>query len=474
MTLADIRFGTDGWRGLIARDFTFDNVARCAQGVASHLHQQGLASQGLVVGYDTRFASRQFAERVAEVAAGNGIPVFLAQQPAPTPVVSYQVLVRQAAGAVIVTASHNPALWNGLKFKPHYAGSATEEVTNAIEAHVQALGLNAPRSMGLEDGRAKGLVQDFDPMPDYLSRLSSLVDLEAIAATSLKVQVDNMHGAGAGYLSALLRGGAISLTEMRTAVNPSFPGMAQPEPIERNLGALSEAVVASGADVGIAFDGDADRLGVVDEQGTFLTPLQVYALLCLYLLEVEGKRGAIIKSLTNTAMTYRLAEQYGVEVRETPVGFKHISPLLLQESVLIGGEESGGYGFRGHIPERDGILSGLYFLSLMARLGKSPAELVDYLYSRVGPHYYRRVDAPFAPEDREAILRKLASEDVQELAGMRVTGSDAVDGRRYLFDNAWVAVRFSGTEPLLRIYAEAESSEKVQAILEGVASFLGI
>ena len=473
-TASVIKFGTDGWRGLIARDFTFENVARCAQGIATYLQQQGTASQGLVVGYDTRFGSRQFAECVAEVAVGNGIPVFLADRPAPTPVVSYQVLERKAAGAAMVTASHNPSLWNGIKFKPPYAGSATTEVTDALEANIHAQSNEAPRFMSLVDASEKGLLQDCNPMPDYLAHLNTLLDLSAITSAGLRIQVDNMYGAGSGYFSTLLGEGVTSVSEMHAEVNPAFPGMGQPEPIDKNLGELAVAVPINRADVGIALDGDADRLGVVDEKGVFLTPLHTFALLALYLLEVEGKRGTLIKSLTNTAMTYRLGEQYGVDVHETRVGFKYISPLMMQPEALIGGEESGGYGFRDHIPERDGVLSGLYFLSLMAKLGKRPSELVDYLHSRVGPHYYDRLDAPFSPADRSTILQKLESESIDRLAGLQVIGSDSIDGRRYLFDNAWVVVRFSGTEPLLRIYAEAESPEKVQEILKGTAGFLGI
>ncbi len=469
-----IKFGTDGWRGLIARDFTFENVARCAQGIAAYLREQDDASQGLVVGYDTRFGSRQFAECVAEVAAGNGVPVILADRPGPTPVVSYQVLVRKAAGGVMITASHNPPLWNGIKFKPPYAGSATPEVTDALEAYISALGTDSPNSMPLDEARSQGLVQDCNPMSDYTAHLESLLDVSAVRSSGVKVLVDNMYGAGSGYFSAILHGGTTSVTEMHAEINPAFPGMGQPEPIEKNLGQLMAAVPATGAHVGIALDGDADRLGVVDEQGVFLTPLHAFALLALYLLEVEGKRGTLVKSLTNTAMTYRLGELYGVDVQETKVGFKYISPLLMDPGALIGGEESGGYGFRDHIPERDGVLSGLYFLSLMAKLGKTPSELVDYLYDKVGPHHYHRLDAPFSPADRTSILQKLESASVDQLGGLVVTGSDYIDGRRYLFDNAWVVVRFSGTEPLLRIYAEAESPDKVQEILKATTTFLGI
>ncbi len=475
MSTADaIKFGTDGWRGLIARDFTFENVARCAQGIATYLQREGNSSQGLVIGYDTRFGSREFAECIAEVATANGIPVFLCDRPAPTPVVSYQVLVRKAAGGAMVTASHNPPLWNGIKFKPDYAGSATPEITDALEFHIRDRRMETPSSMALDDARDDGLVHDCNPIPDYLSQVESLLDLSTVRSAGLNVLVDNMHGAGAGYFSTILRGGSTSVTEMRAEINPSFPGMGQPEPIDRNLRQLMAAVPETGADVGIALDGDADRLGVVDERGAFVSTLQTFALLTLYLLEVEGKRGTLVRSLNNTAMIDRLAGLYGVEVRETRVGFKYISPLLMEPGTLAGGEESGGYGFSGHIPERDGILSGLYFLASMARLGKRPSELVEHLFSLVGPHYYDRQDAPFSPADRASILQKLESENVAEVAGLPVRGSDAIDGRRYLFDNAWVLIRFSGTEPLLRIYAEADCREKVQQILSGTASFLGI
>ena len=471
---SDIKFGTDGWRGLIARDFTFENVARCSQGIAGYLHQEGTASRGLVVGYDTRFASRQFAECVAEVAAGNGIPVYLADRAAPTPVVSYQVLVRKAAGGVMVTASHNPPLWNGIKFKPPYAGSAPPEITDALEAQIGAWGNREWQSMPLRDARDVGLVQDYNPMPDYVAHLDSLVDLSAIRSAGLCVLADCMYGAGSGYLSTILGEGATSVTEIHAEVNPAFPGMGQPEPIDKNLGELMARVPALGVDVGISFDGDADRLGVVDERGIFLSTLQTFALLSFYLLEIEGQRGTLIKSLNNTAMAYRLAEMYGVDVQETKVGFKYISPLLVDPQALIGGEESGGYGFRGHIPERDGVLSGLYFLSLMAKLNKRPSELVEHLFSLVGPHYYDRIDATFSSLDRTRISQRLASKNVHHIGGMRVKESDDIDGRRYLLEGGWVVVRFSGTEPLLRIYAESESPEKVQELLSGTASFLGI
>jgi alpha-D-glucose phosphate-specific phosphoglucomutase len=472
--VASIKFGTDGWRGVIAGDFTFDNVALCAQGVASYLHQEGSADKRLVVGYDTRFASREFAQRVAEVMAGNGIPTFLSTAAAPTPVVSHNVLDRKAAGAAIITASHNPAGWNGFKFKPDYAGSATPEITDRLEEEIARAEAGGVRSMPLEIARTEGLVRDIDPAPPYLEQVAGLVDLDAISKSGIRLVVDAMYGAGAGYMSALLPR-LPALTELHGHVNPAFPGLERPEPIDTNLAELSTAVLDQHADVGIAFDGDADRVGIVDENGTFITPLQTYGLLALYLLEVRGERGALVKSLTTTSMIYALGERYGVPVFETAVGFKHICPVMLRENALMGGEESGGFGFRGHIPERDGILSGLLILEHMARSGKRPSELLEDLYGVVGPHHYRRRDRSFPSEDRERLSLKLEQADPDQVAGTPVVSTDSIDGHRYMLaGNEWLLMRFSGTEPLLRMYAEAKSPEKVEQLLDGAEKLLGL
>ena len=481
-----IQFGTDGWRAIIADDFTYDNVALCAQGVANFLKQEHLAERGLVVGYDTRFASKEFGGRVAEVMAGNGISTFLADRAAPTPVLSYGILHRKAAGAAIITASHNPALWNGFKFKPDYAGSATPEITSRLEREIESAAEEGVASLPLATARSEGLVQGFDPMPPYLEHVARLVDLEAISWAGLHVVVDAMYGAGAGYLPALLtnstdrraaepsgRGNTTSVLEVHGEHNPAFPGLERPEPIASNLGYLSRLVVERGADVGIGLDGDADRVGIVDEKGVFITPLQTFALLALYLLEVKGERGALVKSLTSTSMVYRLGEIYGVPVYESPVGFKYICPIMLRENALMGGEESGGFGFRGHIPERDGILSGLVVLEYMARTGKRPSELIDHLYDVVGPHYYERRDVSFPPEARDRLRSGLEGSEPSEVAGMPVLSTDTIDGRRFVFpSNAWLLVRFSGTEPLLRIYAEAESPATVEMLLDGAEALL--
>jgi phosphomannomutase len=468
----EIKFGTDGWRAIIARDFTFDNVARCAQGLVDYLKVRGTADRGLVVGYDTRFLSREFAETVAGVGAGNGIKVYLAQQAAPTPVVSFNVLHHHAAGAAIITASHNSGIWNGFKFKPQYAGSATQEITDQLEARIrEATEVN---SVSLDAGRDEGLVVNIDPTPPYVERIKALVDLVTIQDAGLKVMVDAMFGAGGGYIPSLVSGGKTTVEEMNGYRNPAFPGMEQPEPIAHNLTTLAQRVRQEGASVGLALDGDADRVGLMDEKGNFISTLEVFSILAQYLLEVKGQRGDLVKGVTASMMLKKLGQKYNVGVHEMRVGFKFIGPKMAEVDALMGGEESGGFAFRGHIPERDGILSGLYILEYMACTGKTPSQLVEHLFDEVGPHYYQRRDVAFNPQDRERIQQRLRSPQLTELAGMPVISSDEIDGRRLVFDNAWLASRFSGTEPLLRIYCEADSPEKVKKLLDAAAEYLGV
>ena len=469
---SEIKFGTDGWRAIIAEEFTFANVARCTQGLASYLKDRGTAGQGLVVGYDTRFLSRSFAETVAGVCAANGIKVYLCDKAAPTPVISYSVLHRQAAGAAIITASHNPSIWNGFKFKPEYAGSATQEITDQLEGAIKSV--SQPISVDLNRAREDKLIVDIDPDPPYLERISSLVDLQTIQGSGLSVLVDAMYGAGGGYIPALISGGTAVIEEIHGHPNPAFPGMEQPEPIAHNLSSLIDGVKDEARSVGLALDGDADRLGVVDEAGRFVTTLEVFSLLALYLLENKEQRGPLVKGVTSSMMLNKLGRKFGVEIHEMKVGFKYIGPKMSQENALMGGEESGGFAFRGHIPERDGILSGLYLLEYMAQTGKTPSQLVDHLFDQVGPHYYNRRDLTYNPQDRLRIEQRLKSGEIKELAGMPVRSTDEIDGWRLIFDEAWLATRFSGTEPLLRIYAEADRPDKVTALLDGAVEYLGV
>ena len=470
--MTDIRFGTDGWRALIADEFTFENVARCAEGLCAHLKEMGVADRGLVVGYDTRFLSPEFAQTVADVCSDQGIKVYLADKSAPTPVLSYNVLHHQAGGAAIITASHNPGQWNGFKFKPDYAGSATQEITDRLEQSIAKV--PAKPVSRVAEGRNSSLIEVIDPSPPYLERIAALVDLDAIKDAGLNVYVDSMYGAGGGYLPILLSGGKTTVTELHGNRNPAFPGMEQPEPIAHNLTEISSLMAKDGASVGIALDGDADRLGIIDENGKFVTTLDTFSILAQYLLEQKQQRGALVKGVTSSIALNQLGEAYGVDVHELRVGFKNIGPKFTEVDALMGGEESGGFAFRGHIPERDGILSGLYFLEYMAATGDSPTQLLQRLIDKVGPHSYHRRDIGFQASDRQRILDKLESGGLTEIAGVPILDTDSIDGKRFQVEDGWLAVRFSGTEPLLRIYAEAATPEMVTRLLDGAMEYLGV
>lgn len=461
-----IKFGTDGWRGIIAEDFTFDNVRYCAQSVAEYLQGAGLARQSLIIGYDTRFASERFAAAAAEVIAANGIKVYLCSSATPTPVISYGVLHKKAGGAIIITASHNPAEWNGFKIKTSQGSTAPTEVEVEVERRLPDIAAQGRvKRLSLDEGLARNLIEYIDLAPVYNQHLAQLLDLENIRHAGLKVAIDSMFGAGAGYSKKLLTGGNTEVLEINAERNPIFPGI-RPEPISPHLKNLSRLIKESRANVGLATDGDADRIGVVDEKGNPMTPLQIFALLALYFLEVRGERGPIVRTITTTSMLNKLGDMFHVPVYETPVGFKYVAPIMMAQNALIGGEESSGFGFRGHIPERDGILSGLYFLDFMVKLNKTPSELLDYLYSKVGPHQYQRVDLKLPPGKRESIVSHLKEFRPDEIAGTRVVRINTSDGFQFLLaDGSWLLIRFSGTEPILRIYSEAGSLARVGELI---------
>ncbi|MEA1959177.1 MAG: phosphoglucomutase/phosphomannomutase family protein [Chloroflexota bacterium] len=472
---AKIKFGTDGWRAIIAEDFTFDNVRICAQSAAEYLKRAGLADRGLVIGYDTRFASEDFASAAAEVAVANGIRVLLCRSAAPTPVISYAILKHNAGGGIVITASHNSGKWNGFKYKQNDARSASPEVIAELETDISRIQSGGEvKRIPIDIAISKGLVDKFDPSSDYIEHIAGMVDIEKLRNSGLKVVVDSMYGAGSGYFRRILAGGNTEIIEIHDERNPLFPGM-QPEPIAHNLKELSEKVRECGGSAGLATDGDADRIGIMDEKGVFITTLQVYALLALYLLEVRGQRGPIIKTITTTNMLYRLGEIYDVPVYETPVGFKYVAPLMMKENALIGGEESGGFGYRGHMPERDGVLSGLFFLDLMVRLEKSPSQLIEYLYSKVGPHHYDRLDIEFPAAERDAIINRLTDSNLAEIEGVKLNEIDTRDGFRFVMqDRSWLLIRFSGTEPIMRVYSESDSPERVKRFLNAGRRMAGV
>ena len=472
---AEIKFGTDGWRGVIAEDYTFDNVRVCAQAIANYLNQTGTAADGLIIGYDTRFASEHFASAAAEVLGANGIKVWLCQEATPTPVVSYAILTQKAAGAIMITASHNPGIWNGLKYRSEYAGAASPEVLAQLESQIREVQSGqGPRRASMNELNQAGTVAYFDPKPAYFQQIAGLVDLDGIKKAGLKVVADAMYGSGAGYFSTLLDGGTTTVHNIRSYRNPIFPGI-NPEPIPPNVDALIEAVRDQKADIGLGTDGDSDRIGVVDENGTFVNQLQVYALLLLYLLEVRGMRGPAVRTLTSTVMADRLGKLYGVPVYETPVGFKYVAPRMLETGAILGGEESGGFAFKGHIPERDALVAGLFLLDLTIKLGRPLSEVVRYLYEKVGEHYYSRRDYHFDPNRKAEIIRRVSDYRPSEMDMMKVAGIDTTDGYKFtLEDGSWLLIRFSGTEPVMRIYTETTDPARVDRMLDMGETVAGV
>jgi alpha-D-glucose phosphate-specific phosphoglucomutase len=470
---SEIKFGTDGWRGVIAEDYTFENVRRCAQGVALYFLQHGGGERGMVVGYDYRFSSENFGAAAAEVLAANGIPVLLTQSGTPTPVISYAILANKAAGAINITASHNPGTDNGFKVRGEYGGAVDPEVLKEIEAAIPDS--SGVKRIPLADALTDSLVRKFDPALAYLAHLGDLIDVEPLKRAGLNVIHDPMWGVGSGWLKQILDGGTTTVNQVHNGRNPIFPDMQRPEPIPPNVNTLLETVVAQKADAGVATDGDADRVGFASERGRFINQLEVFALLALYLLQVRGWRGPIVKTLSTTSMLNELGKKYNVPVFETGVGFKYVAPKMLETNAMIGGEESGGFAFRGHMPERDGILAGLFLLDLMVQMKKSPSQLIDYLFSIVGPHYYDRIDTPFPPERTQEVRDKIKSERPGEIAGLRVTNINTTDGFKYeMEDGGWLLIRFSGTEPIIRVYTETTKQEKVSEILDAGLDLAGL
>jgi phosphomannomutase len=462
-----IKFGTDGWRGRIALDYTFDNVRRCAQGFAAYLQKAGVANKGAVIGYDKRFQAEYFAATAAEVLAANGIRVWLTDRATPTPAISYSVFERQAGGGINITASHNPPEDCGFKVRDHQGGAIPPEQLKEIESLIPTEVSAVPR-MKLEDAQSDGLVRIFDARPAYIEQLHRLIDIGPIQAAGFKVLVDCMWGNGAGWFPTLIGdNSATTIHEVHNERNPIYPHMTRPEPIPPNVDHGLSFVRQVGADVAIINDGDADRVGFGDENGNFIDQLRVYGLLGYYFLEVRGDRGPIVKTISTTKMLNKLGAAYGVPVHETGVGFKFIAPKMVEVNALIGGEESGGYAFRGHVPERDGILAGLYLLDMMVRTGKRPSQLLDLLFEKVGPHYYKRVDSYFDQSRMGEIRANVAEARPATLGGLKVTEISTIDGFQFIMeDGGWLLVRFSGTEPIIRVYTETTHEDKVDAILE--------
>ena len=474
--MTKIRFGTDGWRGRMAEDYTFANLRRCAQGFANWLADEGHPSQTVVVGHDKRFQSEHFAAAAAEVLAANGFRVLLIDGAAPTPVISFAAVDNNAVGAINITASHNPPEDNGFKVRDASGGAVPPDGLAAIEARIP--GTEGVRRTSLDAALADGTARHIQPQAAYLAHLTGLIDVTRIRDAGLKIVVDSMWGNGAGWLTKILAGGKTEVIEIHAQRNPIFPEMSRPEPIPPNVDAGLAVARSVEADCVCILDGDADRCGFGDENGQFVDQLRVYGLLAYYLLEVRGQRGPIVKTLSTTSMLDKLCAAYDVPLVETGVGFKFVAPAMVEHDALIGGEESGGYAFRGHVPERDGILSNLCLLDLMVRTGKRPTELLQLLFQKVGEHFYDRIDMRLTgPEMKAAAQQRLDSVDIngRTLGGIAITERIIIDGYKFVMeDGGWLLVRFSGTEPLIRVYTETTRKEKVAAILADGQKLAGL
>ncbi|MBJ6725695.1 phosphoglucomutase/phosphomannomutase family protein [Geomesophilobacter sediminis] len=467
-----IQFGTDGWRGVIADTFTFENLSVVAQATIDYMRREDLADRGIVIGYDRRFLSHEFAERVAEIAAGNGIKVWFSDGFAPTPAVSWAVFERGAGLGIMITASHNPPRYNGFKIKEGFGGSARPATTKLLE-QIVAENQAASRkivSKPLREAMNTGEVEVIDLRVPYLAQLGRYVDLEAIRNAEIPAVVDPMFGAGCGYLPELIPG----IAEIHGTENPSFGGH-PPEPIAENLEALSALVATGEYKVGLALDGDADRIGAVDETGEFFSSHRIYTVLLRHLYERKGVRGGVVKTVSTTRMIDLLAEKFDLPIFETPIGFKHICELMLEHDILMGGEESGGLGVKGHIPERDGILMGLLLLEAMAMSGKGLRELLEETMDEVGHFFYNRIDLHIEKQAKEDLVAKLAAGGMSKIAGREVVKENFRDGFKFIFgDGSWLLIRPSGTEPVLRLYSEAGDMATVTELLSAARGIAGI
>ncbi len=474
-----IHFGTDGWRAVISDTFTFTNLRLVAQAIADAVSSETwingtkLATppdpKKMVVGFDTRFLSDRYASEAARVLAANGFTVFLSQADAPTPAISYAVRDLNAIGGIMITASHNAPRYNGVKLKSAGANSASPEQCRRVEVYLndnEERG-RGPNLMEFDQAKTRNLITRFNPIPAYNDHLRKLINFDIIADRPQRIVVDSMFGAGRGIIRGILQGTGCEVAEIRGELNPGFGGI-HPEPIAKYLVALSGAIGTGQGNYGVATDGDADRTGAMDERGNFVDPHKIMALALRYLVEKRGWKGSVVRTVSTTRMIDRLAERYGLTVHETPVGFNHIADYMLKEDVLIGGEESGGISFKGHIPEGDGIILGLLLLEIVASAGTTLYELVDNLLKDVGPAFYERKDLRLKyPVAKEKMAARLEQEAPGKIGGEQVRQVYTLDGVKYLMaDDSWLLIRPSGTEPVLRVYAEGRTTEMVKALLD--------
>jgi phosphomannomutase len=465
-----IKFGTDGWRGIIADDFTFDNVRRVAGAIAAYVLKHEDASRGVIVGYDTRFVSPQAARIVAEVLAGAGVPVKLANDYTPTPAISFAVKQLGAAGGVVVTSSHNPFNWNGVKFKGKFGGSGSPAMMKAIEDELGAGAMPSGRTAAVEE---------VDLKQAYIEAICRFADLDAIAKANFKFAIDSMYGSGRGVLTGIFKDRGIRHVAIRQELNPLFPGI-NPEPIIPHVAMLQQTVVKEGCDAGLATDGDADRIGAVAEDGSFVDSHKVFSVLTQWLLVRKKWPGEIVRAFNTTRMVDRIAAKHGRKLNECPIGFKYIADLMMDREIVIGGEESGGIGYSRFLPERDGILNSLLLANVMADERKPLGQLVADLQREYGQHHYGRRDLHIPEDVKRQAISRARSDGTNRLGGYAVLKKEGLDGIKFFLDaptggngaEAWVLFRASGTEPLLRVYAEAASPELVNEILSSAEMFV--
>ncbi|HMH12405.1 MAG TPA: phosphoglucomutase/phosphomannomutase family protein [Edaphobacter sp.] len=467
-----VKFGTDGWRGIIADDFTYANVRVAAAAIANYVLANEDAAAGVCIGYDTRFGSKSFAKVVAEVMAGAGIPVTMAKEITPTPALSYAVRERKAAGGVMITSSHNPAEWNGVKYKASYGGSGKPSIMTAIEGYLEK---------ALPQAAELAKVEEVNFNPEYIAAIARFVDLDAIKASGYKFLVDVMYGAGRGVLAGIFTRAGIPFVEIRNEINPAFPGI-NPEPILPHIKATQEAVVAEKCDAGLITDGDADRIGAVDEHGNVVDAHKIFSVLLKWLIEKKQWPGEVTRAFNTTKMIDRIAAKYGRPLNEHGIGFKYVCDLMLEKEILIGGEESGGVGISRHLPERDGMLNSLLLANVMADEKKTLGQLVQALQDEFGEHQYGRVDMHIDEELKQSAIAR-ARAGVADFAGMKVLRMETLDGIKFFLENpdctakanaaeTWLLLRASGTEPLLRVYCESCSTESVARVLEAAQKFV--
>ena len=473
-----IKFGTDGWRAVISDTFTFTNLRMLSQAIADAVASEHWDKSGkggpapdpkkFVVGFDTRFLSDRYASDVARVLAANGFTVFLAHADAPTPAISYAVKNLNAIAGVMITASHNAPRYNGVKLKAAYGGSALPEQCHRVEVYLNDNEERArgPNLMDFDVAREEGLIQKFNPLPAYFDHLRKLINVDLIAENPQCFVIDSMYGSGRGAIRSFLQGSGCEITEIRGEMNPGFGGV-HPEPIAKNLGPLAAAIGAGRGNFGITTDGDADRIGAMDERSNFVDPHKIMALALSYLVEKRGWSGAVVRTVSTTRMIDRLSKKYGLKLYETPVGFNHIADYMMSEDVLIGGEESGGISFKGHIPEGDGPIMGLLLVEILSQAHKSLHDMVEEILAEVGPAFYERTDLrlhhPVAKAEMTNFLIKKAP---AEIGGQKVAEIGTIDGVKYIMaDDSWLLIRPSGTEPVLRVYAEGRNQEMVKALL---------